>query len=138
MLVQPYVFFDGRCEEAIAFYQKALGAKIEMMMRFKENPEPPKEGCVAPGSDDKVMHACIRIGETSMMLSDGMNTTGKPAFDGFSLSLSVKTEAEAKKLFAALEDGGQVCMPLGKTFFSPSFGMVNDRFGVSWMIVVMP
>lgn len=138
MIVQPYVFFDGRCEEAIAFYQKALGAKVEMLMRFKENPEPPTENCAAPGADDKVMHACIRIGETSMMLSDGMNMTGKPAFEGFSLSLTVKTEAEAKKLFAALGDGGTVCVPLNKTFFSPSFGMINDRFGVSWMVVVMP
>jgi PhnB protein len=138
MLVQPYVFFDGRCEEAIEFYKKAVGAKVEMLMRFKDNPEPPKEGCVAPGSDDKVMHACFKIGETSIMASDGMAMTGKPSFQGFSLSLTVKTEAEAKKMFAALGEGGKVCVPLAKSFFSPSFGMVNDRFGVSWMVVEMP
>ncbi|MGH8619410.1 MAG: VOC family protein [Burkholderiales bacterium] len=137
MLVQAYVFFDGRCEEAIEFYKQAVGAKVEMLMRFKDNPDPSQAGCGGPGAEDKVMHACIRIGETAMMASDGMSPTGKPSFQGFSLSLTVKDEAEAKQMFAALGEGGQVCMPLAKTFFSPSFGMVNDRFGVSWMVVVM-
>jgi PhnB protein len=137
MLIQPYVFFEGRCEEAIEFYQRALGAKVEMLMRYKENPAPPKPGMCPPGADDKVMHACFRIGETAVMASDGL-CTGKPAFQGFSLSLTVKDEAEAQRVFAALGDGGKVRMPLAKTFFSPSFGMVDDRFGVSWMIIVMP
>ena len=137
MQVQPYVFFEGRCEEAIEFYKHALGAKVEMLMRYKDSPEPPKPGMCPPNSEDKVMHACFRIGETAVMASDGL-CTGKQSFQGFSLSLSVENVAEATRLFTALEDGGKVCMPLNKTFFSPSFGMVNDRFGVSWMIIVMP
>jgi len=137
MQIQPYVFFDGRCEEAIEFYKHALGAKVEMLMRFKESPEPPQPGMCPPGSENKVMHACFRIGETAVMASDG-RCQGKPSFQGFSLSLTVKNEAEADRLFAALGDGGQVQMPLSKTFFSPRFGMVADPFGVSWMIIVMP
>ncbi len=136
MLVQPYLFFDGRCEEAIQFYTRVLGAKVEMMMRYKENPDP-QPGMVPPGSDDKIMHAAIQIGDTVVMASDGM-CTGQPSFKGFSLSLSARDEAEAKRLYAALAEGGQAQMPLGKTFFSPAFGMVADRFGVSWMVIVMP
>lgn len=135
MQVQPYLFFDGRAEEAIEFYKSRLGAKVEMLMRFKDSPEPPQPGMVPPGSDNKVMHACFRIGDTAVMASDG-HCAGGPSFQGFSLSLNAKDEAEAKRLFAALDDGGQVQMPLAKTFFSPSFGMVADRFGVSWMVVV--
>jgi PhnB protein len=135
MQVQPYLFFDGRCEEAVLFYKKALGAKVEMLMRFKESPEPPQPGMVPPGAEHKIMHACIRIGDTAVMASDG-GCTGKASFQGFSLSLPVANAAEADRLFAALADGGQVQMPLAKTFFSPRFGMVADRFGVSWMIIV--
>jgi len=135
MQVQPYLFFDGRCEEAIEFYRRALGAEVTMLMRFKDSPEPPQPGMVPPGSENKVMHASFRIGEATVMASDGM-CHGKPSFQGFSLSLIVPDEAEADRLFAALGDGGQVQMPLGKTFFSPRFGMVADRFGVSWMVVV--
>ena len=136
MQIQPYLFFDGRCEEAITFYQKTLGAEVQMLMRFKESPEPPQPGgCGAPGQDDKIMHASIRIGDTTVMCSDGM-CAGKPTFAGFSLSISVKTEAEADRIFNALADGGQVQMPLAKTFFSPRFGMVADRFGVGWMVIV--
>jgi PhnB protein len=134
MLVQPYLFFDGRCEEAIEFYRKALGAEVTMLMRFKESPDP---GVCLPGSEDKVMHSNLRIGDTTVMASDG-RCHGKPSFHGFSLSLSARDEAEADRLFAALSDGGQVQMPLAKTFFSPRFGMVADRFGVSWMIIVGP
>src|SRR5882724_10461237 len=134
MLVQPYLFLDGRCEEAIEFYRRALGAEVEMLMRFKDSPEPPKPGACPPGSDDKVMHASLRIGQTFLMVSDG-RCTGKPNFQGFSLSLAVQTDAEAGKIFAALADGGQAQMPLTKTFFSSSFGMVADKFGVSWMIL---
>ncbi len=135
MQVQAYLFFDGRCEEAVEFYKKALGAKVEILMRFKENPEPPQPGMVPPGSEDKIMHTCFRIGDTSVMASDG-HCTGKPSFQGFSLSISAPNAAEADRLFAALADGGKVQMPLAKTFFSPRFGMVADRFGVSWMIIV--
>jgi PhnB protein len=135
--VQPYLFFEGRCEEAIAFYKKALGAQVEMLMRYRDSPEPPQPGMCPPGSDDKVMHASLRIGEAVMMVSDG-RMQGKPAFQGFALSLDAATAAEADRLFAALSEGGQVLMPQGKTFFSPRFGMVADRFGVSWMVIVPP
>ena len=134
MHVQPYLFFDGRCEEAIEFYKKALGAKVEMFMRFKESPEPPQPGCMAPGSDDKVMHASFSIGDTSIMASDGQ-CQGKPSFQGFSLSLTAADDAEAERLFAAISDGGQVQMPLAKTFFASRFGMAADRFGVTWMVL---
>ena len=131
-VVQPYLFFNGRCEEAIEFYRKALGAQVETLMRFKDSPDP---NACAPGSADKVMHASFRIGETTLMASDG-RCEGKTSFQGFSLSFTVPTEAEADRLFASLSDDGQVQMPLAKTFFSSRFGMVADRFGVSWMIYV--
>ena len=131
MLVQPYLFFEGRCEEAIAFYQRTLGAEVERPMRFKESPDP--NSC-APGQGEKVMHASFRIGETTVMASDG-RCAGQPRFGGISLSLSVPDADEADRLFAALGEGGQVQMPIGKTFFSPRFGIVADRFGVSWMVV---
>ncbi len=137
MRVQPYLFFDGRCEEAIEFYRNALGAEVVMLMRFRDSPDPPPPGMLAPGSEDKVMHASLRIGETEVMASDG-RCAGKPAFRGVSLSLSVPSEAEADRLFNALAQGGQVQMPIGRTFFSPRFGMVADRFGVSWMVVAAP
>ena len=135
MLVQPYLFFDGRCEEAVEFYRSALGAEVTMLMRYRDAPDPPPPGMVAPGSEDKVMHASFRIGETTVMASDG-RSLGQPEFRGFSLSLSAPSEAEADRVFAALADGGQVHMPLGRTFFSQRFGMVADRFGVSWMVLV--
>jgi PhnB protein len=134
MLVRPYLFFEGRCEEAIAFYQRTLGAEVTMLMRFKDSPDPPPPGMVPPGSEDKVMHASLRIGETTVMASDG-RCAGQPRFGGISLSLSVPDAAEADRLFAALGEGGQVQMPIGKTFFSPRFGIVADRFGVSWMVL---
>ncbi len=137
MPIQPYLFFEGRTEEAVEFYRKTLGAKVEMLMRHKDSPEPPPPGMCPPGSEDKVMHACFRIGDAAVMASDG-RCTGKPSFQGFSLSLGAPDEKEARRMFAALGEGGQVHMPLGKTFFSPCFGMVADRFGVSWMIIVEP
>ena len=134
MQVQPYLFFEGRCEEAVAFYRSALGAEVTMLMRFKESPDP---GMVAPGTGDKVMHASFRIGETTVLASDG-RCQGPASFQGFALSLTVPNEAEAERLFGALGDGGQVQMPMTKTFFSPRFGMVADRFGVSWMVMAEP
>ena len=136
-IVQPYLFFDGKCEEAIGFYERALGAEVLMLLRFKDSPEPPAPGCVPAGSGDKVMHASFRIGETVVMASDG-RCTGKPAFQGFALSLTVPTEADADRAFSALAEGGQIQMPLAKTFFSARFGMVADRFGVFWMVLVKP
>ena len=134
MQVQPYLFFDGRAEEAAEFYRRALGAEVTMLMRFKESPDP---GSCAPGSEEKVMHMSLRIGKTMVLASDG-HCTGKPNFQGFSLSLTVANEAEADRAFKALGDGGQVQVPLTKTFFSPRFGMVADRFGVGWMVIVQP
>jgi len=133
MHVQAYLFFDGRCEEAIEFYREALGAEVTMLMRFRENPES-CSGELPPGAEDKVMHASFRIGETEIMASDG-HCQGRPSFQGFSLAISAKDASEAERLFRALSEGGEVQMPLGPTFFSPSFGMVADRFGVGWMIV---
>jgi len=133
--IQPYLFFDGRCEEAIEFYRKAVGAETTMLMRFKDSPDPAM--CNSQENTDKVMHAAIRIGETTVLASDG-RCQGRPSFQGFALSLTVADEAEADRRFAALGDGGQVQMPLAKTFFSARFGMVADRFGVMWMVYVAP
>lgn len=137
MKVQSYLMFNGRCEEAIEFYKKALGAKVEMLMRFKDCPEKPSADC-GPTDPNKVMHSCLRIGDTAVMASDGMAQGGAPEFKGFSLSINAKDETDAKRLFGALAEGGQVHQPLIKTFFSPSFGMVADKFGVSWMVIVEP
>ncbi len=133
--VQSYLFFNGNCEEAVEFYRKAIGAEVEMMLRFKESPEPHPPGMVPPGFENKIMHCSFRIGETTVMASDGCSSD-KPKFEGFSLSLTVPNKAEADRAFAALAEGGQVQMPLAKTFWSPCFGMVVDRFGVGWMISV--
>ena len=134
MQVQPYLFFNGRCEEAIEFYRGAVGAEPTMLMRYKDNPEP-QPGMVPPGAENKIMHASIRIGDTVVMASDG-ECSGKLNFQGFSLTVSVRDEAEADRVFGALSQGGQVQMPLTKTFFSSRFGMLVDRFGVSWMVIV--
>lgn len=137
MQIQPYLFFEGRCEEALDFYRSVLGAEITLLMRYKESPEPPPPDCLAPGNEEKVMHASVRIGETTIMASDGM-CQGKPNFQGFSLALNVASEAEVDRIFNALAQGGEVRMPLDKTFWSPRFGMVADRFGVGWMVSVAP
>lgn len=141
MQVQPYLFFDGRCEEALEFYRSEIGAEVTALMRFKDAPQDASasgEGCAAPAvSPDKVMHASFRVGNTEVLASDGM-AQGQPSFQGFSLALSVPDDAEAERRFAALAEGGQVQMPLTKTFFSSNFGMVADRFGVSWMVLVGP
>jgi len=134
MKIQPYLNFDGRCDEAIEFYRKALGAEVQTLMRFKDAPDP---AMISPGAENKVMHASLRIGDSTVMMSDG-RCTGQSKFQGITLSLQPSSDAEAERLFAALGDGGQVQMPLAKTFFSSCFGMAADRFGVSWMIVVMP
>jgi PhnB protein len=131
MHVQPYLNFDGRCGEALEFYKQALGAKVDMLMRFKDAPD---QSMITPGYADKVMHAQIQVGNTMLLMSDG-RCTGKANFHGIALAISVASEAEAEKTFTALADGGQVQMPLGKTFFSPRFGMLSDKFGVGWMIV---
>ena len=137
MRVETYLFFDGCCEEAIEFYKKILGAEVTMLMRFKDSPEPPQPGMIPSGSENKIMHVSFRIGDTTVMASDG-RCAGQANFQGFSLSLTVANEAEADRKFAALAEGGQVQMPMAKTFWSPRFGMVTDRFGVGWMVSVAP
>jgi len=134
-VIQPYLFFNGTCEEAIEFYREALGAEVLMTMRYKESPEPPPPGRVPPGFENKVMHTSFKIGQTTIMASDGCSAE-KPRFEGFSLAISVPNEAEADRVFAALSAGGKVGMPLSKTFWSPRFGMVEDRFGIGWMVSV--
>ena len=136
-IIQPYLFFNGNCEQAVEFYRKALGAEVEMMMRFKESPEPPPPGMTPPGWENKVMHASFHVGQTTVMASDGCGQESK-GFQGFSLSLAVATEAEADRYFNALAEGGKVTMPLNKTFWSPRFGMLEDRFGIGSMISVTP
>ena len=130
MQVQPYLFFEGRTEEALEFYKRALGAEVTAMMRFKESPEPAQN---PPGSAEKLMHASFSVGGASIMASDG-RCSGSASFDGFALSVAPPDQATAERWFAALSDGGSVMMPLGPTFWSPCFGMVRDRFGVMWML----
>ena len=132
--ITPYLFFAGRCDEALAFYRKALGAEVEMLMRFNESPEPPPPGMLQAGFENKVMHASFRIRGVQLMASDGCDDKCK--FEGFRLALAVPSEAEAQRAFNALSEGGSVQMPLTKTFWSPCYGMVTDRFGVGWMVMV--
>lgn len=136
-VIQPYLFFNGTCEQAVEFYRKALGAQVEMTMRYKESPEPPPPGRIPPGFENKIMHTSFRIGGTTVMASDGCSADAA-RFEGFSLALSVTTEADADRAFNALAEGGKVQMPLSKTFWSPRFGMVTDRFGIGWMVSVPP
>lgn len=132
MKISPYLHFDGRCDEAIEFYKKALGAQLQFVFRFKENPEPQYN---PPGMDEKIMHANLLIGETQIMVSDG-RCTGEAKFEGITLSIEVADAGEAARVYNALVDGGKVIMPLAQTFFSPQFGMVADKFGVHWMVIV--
>ena len=132
--VQPYLFFGGRCEEAIEFYRGALGAEVEMVMRFSDSPEPMPPGTLHPGFERKVMHSSFKVGDTTILASDGCGPDS--TFGGFSLALMVPAEAEADRTFAALAEGGTVKMPLTKTFWSPKYGMLTDRFGVDWMVMV--
>ena len=140
MQIFPYLFFDGRCDEAIEFYRTALGAEVTMLMRMKDAPPDVQGQCAPAGAEEKVMHVTMRVGDTLLHASDGatggMTFSGKPEFRGVSLSLTLTDPADAKRRFNALAEGGQVLMPLDKTFFSPCFGMVTDRFGVSWMVIV--
>ncbi|MBI2741332.1 MAG: VOC family protein [Rhodospirillales bacterium] len=129
--VQPYLFFDGKCEEAIEFYKGAIGAKVDMMMRFKEAPD---QSQMQPNTGEKVMHAAFHVGTTQVLASDG-HCAGKPSFQGFGLALNAKNDAEAEKLFTAVGKGGQVLQPLTKTFFASKFGMVADKFGIMWMVM---
>ena len=135
--IEPYLFFNGRCEEAIAFYQQTLGAEVQLLMRNRESPVPqsdaPEDCRLPPGTEDKVMHATLRIGNSNVMVSDGL-CDGKPVFEGFRLSFTVADAAAADRIFNALGAGGSVQMPLAKTFWSPCFGMLTDRFGVGWMV----
>lgn len=134
--ISPYLFFGGRCEEALNFYRQALGAEVLMMMRHSESPDAPPPGMLQAGFENKVMHATLNIGGATLMMSDGCDDQSR--FDGFRLSLMFPTEAAAQQAFAALAEGGQVMMPLTKTFWSKCFGMLTDRFGVGWMVTVQP
>jgi PhnB protein len=136
-IVQPYLFFGGCCEEALEFYKKAVGAEVQAIIRFKDSPEPPPPDMIPPGFENKVMHSAVRIGNSVIMASDGCEEVASK-FNGFTLSYSVATEAEADRVFAALSEGGTVQMPLGKTFWSPRFGMLTDRFGIAWMVNTVP
>jgi PhnB protein len=137
MQVQPYLFFDGSCETALEFYRSALGAEVTALMRFKDMPVPQQPGMIPPGADNKVMHATFRIGDTEVMASDG-RCLGQANFQGFALTITAPNDEEAERLFARLGDGGTARMPMTKTFFSSRFGMVADRFGVTWMVFVAP
>jgi len=132
MNLQPYLSFEGRCDEAIEFYKKALGAEVKTLMRFKDAPD---RSMISPGAENKVMHANLRIGDADLLMSDG-RCGGKANFEGFSLAVSANSDTEAERMFDALADGGQVRMPLAKTFFSSRFGMLADKFGVGWMVLV--
>ena len=134
ILVRPYLFFGGRCDEALQLYKSAVGARVEMLMRFDESPEPLPPGMIPPGFESKVMHATIRVGDSVIMASDGCEP--ETGFQGFSLTVSAADEAEVRRIFDALADGGRVTMPLDKTFWSPLYGMLTDRFGVDWMVMV--
>ncbi len=131
--ITPYLFFGGRCEEALAFYRTALGAEVDMVMRYSESPDPPPPGMLAAGFENKVMHAAFRVQGVPLMASDGCNEESKAAAPH--LALAVPTEADARRAFDALADGGRVEMPLGKTFWSPCFGMLTDKFGLGWMVM---
>ena len=134
MKIEPYLFFNGRCDEALTFYKTVFGAEQTFLMRYKDSPEAPTMP-LPPGWGDKVMHANITIGDTQVMASDGCGAE-TPRFEGFSLSVTMPDAEAARRVFSALEAGGRVQMPLDKTFFSPCFGMVTDRFGVGWMVIV--
>jgi len=130
MQVQPYLDFGGRFDEAMAFYGKALGAKVTFVMRYKDAPP---EQPLDEAWKEKVMHANIQIGDNQIMASDGRQGQ-TPAFSGFSLSVGAVSEAEGARIFKDLSEGGQVIMPYQKTFWAAGFGMLVDRFGMSWMV----
>lgn len=132
--VQPYLFFGGQCEEALKFYEQAVGSTVVMKMRFNECPEPLPEGTIQPGFEDKIMHSSFTVGKMTLMASDGCGDATN--HEGFRLALCVPTEADCDRVFNALADGGNVDMPLEKTFWSPRYGMVTDKFGVGWMVMV--
>lgn len=138
MLIQAYLTFNGKTEEAVEFYRRALGAELEMLMRFKEAPDPPPPGMIPADWGDKVMHASITVGDQRIMMSDGCSDQDGAPFQGFSLAVSVLDIPAADRVFAALSEGGSVTMPQGETFWSPRFGMLTDRYGVAWMVMVSP
>ena len=134
MKVQAYITFGGRCEEALEFYKKSIGAEVTGLLRWKDSPDKDMKG--PPGCEEKIMNASFRIGETELMADDGMGNETKAEFKGMALVIEVADDAEAKRVFTALGEGGNVTMPLAKTFWSSSFGMMTDKFGVPWMVNV--
>ena len=133
MKVQAYITFGGRCEEALEFYKKSLGAEVTGVMRWKESRD--KDMKAPPGYEEKVMNAAFRIGDTELMADDGMGES-TPEFKGMTLAIETADDAEARRIFTALGEGGMVTMPLVKTFWTSSFGMLTDKFGVPWMVNV--
>ena len=132
--IVPYLFYSGRCDEAIAFYERELGAKLEIRMTFNESPVPLPPGMLQEGFESKVMHATLKIGSMTVYMADGCDD--KPKFDGFNLAIQVETEEEAHRYFNALAKGGSIRMPLCATFWSPCYGMVSDQFNVGWMVMI--
>lgn len=140
--VQTYLYFDGKCDEALAFYRDTVGAEILQLMRYRDMPlQPGSDTCVEqsmpPGCEDKVLHCSFRIGATELMASDGF-CAGKPVFEGFALSLVLKDKDTVERTFARLAEGGEVRVPVDKTFFSPAFGLVVDRYGILWNVLAVP
>jgi PhnB protein len=138
MHIQPYLFFGGRCEEALEFYKSTLGAEVQMLMRYSDSPEPMPPGMLPAGYESKVMHSSFKVGSSVILASDGCGGEESQDFRAFSLSLALPTEAETDRVFNALADGGEVSMPLGKTFWSARFGMLKDKFGMGWMVTLDP
>jgi PhnB protein len=126
--------FNGCCEEALKFYGKVLGAEATFLMRYKDSPDPQSKACMAPGTEDKIMHANVKIRDTEIMMSDGQCLGELPKFDGVTLTLNVSA-AEADTIFNALSEGGKVQLPICETFFADKFGMVADKFNVPWMVL---
>ena len=133
MKVQAYISFGGRCEEALEFYKKSIAAEVTSLMRWKDSPDAAMKS--PPGYEEKVMNSAFRIGDTQLMADDGMGRK-EAEFKGMSLVIEVADDAEAKRVFTALGEGGNVTMPLMKTFWTSSFGMLTDKFGVPWMVNV--
>lgn len=131
-VLDSYLFFDGTCAEAMRFYERTLGGKLEMMMTYGQSPDP--EHC-PPGSKDRIMHASLIVDGRSLMASDTPAGQAGAGMNGFSLSLAYQSADEARRIFDKLADGGKVTMPVSKTFWAEAFGMLTDRFGTPWMVM---
>jgi PhnB protein len=131
MQIDPYLNFNGNCEEAFHFYEKALGGKIEMLLKY--NQAPAGGGPTPPGFENKVMHVRLSVGQQIIMASDAPPGHFSP-MQGFNVSLMFDDKAQAERVFNALADKGKVMMPFAQTFWAEGFGMLTDRFGTPWMV----